>query len=326
MAEFPRRALVALAGVIALVAAPVPTSASTDDSARYRALQALDTRLHQAGWRLATGNAPFCRDTVPATGLLLHDASAYPDPAAARKALGLTGDIAVQAVADGSPAARAGLAADATLVTIAGADAAMGIAPGDPRWQRLQTVLDRLEATLASDGQVILGWQHGNGAPAMAPIAAVPACRTRFEVAGIGNRAVADGARVVFGDRFAGFTYSDDLLAAAAAHELAHNLLSHRVWLDANGRAQRNVRLTEREADRLMPWLLANAGYDPIAAVRFMQAWGPRHGGGLFRKRTHDGWDERVEAIEAELPLIASVRDAAGSADWARHFRREIAP
>ena len=51
-----------------------------------------------------------------------------------------------------------------------------------------------------------------------------------------------------------------------------------------------------------------------------------RHGGGLFRKRTHEGWDERVDAIKAELPLIAAVRSASGAADWAVHFRREIEP
>ncbi|QYU67333.1 hypothetical protein J4558_20715 [Leptolyngbya sp. 15MV] len=169
-------------------------------------------------------------------------------------------------------------------------------------------------------------WRQADGAPATARLDAVPACRTRFEVAALGNRAVADGTRVVLGDRFAGFGYPDDLFAAAVAHELAHNVLGHRAWLDANGRSLRHVRLTEREADRLAPWLLANAGYDPAAMARFMARWGPRHGGGLFRKRTHEGWDERVEAIEAELPLVAQARDASGQADWSRHFRREIAP
>ena len=32
------------------------------------------------------------------------------------------------------------------------------------------------------------------------------------------------------------------------------------------------------------------------------------------------------EAIEAELPQIAAARSANGTADWAAHFRREIAP
>ncbi len=80
------------------------------------------------------------------------------------------------------------------------------------------------------------------------------------------------------------------------------------------------MRLTERDADRLMPWLLANAGYDPHAAARFMSRWGPRHGGGLLRKRTHDGWDERVEFIGAEIAVVERLMAEQGSADWSRHF------
>ena len=86
------------------------------------------------------------------------------------------------------------------------------------------------------------------------------------------------------------------------------------------------VRLPERDADRLMPWLLANAGYDPAEAVRFMRIWGPKHGGWIFRARTHDGWDERLEFIAAELPKIEqaqSLRDD-GLADWAQYFDAEL--
>lgn len=306
----------------ALLTAPA-TAARADDS--YRTLQALDTRLHEAGWRLATGNAAFCPEVVPATGLLLNDAAAYPDPAAARAAFDLTGDIGVQAIAPESPAARAGLATGATVTAIGGGDPSARPVT-DPRWQRLQAIRDALDEMLAQNGVVAISWRAADGALASATLSAIPACRTRFEVAALGNRAVADGNRVVLGDRFAGFSYPDDLFAAAVAHELAHNVLRHRVWLDENGRSQRNIRLTEREADRLAPWLLANAGYDPAAMAAFMARWGPRHGGGLFRKRTHDGWDERVEAIEAELPLVAAVRSADGTADWAAHFRREIEP
>lgn len=291
----------------------------------YRALQALDARLHEAGWRLTTGNAPFCGDTVSATGLLLHDAAAYPDPAEARAALGLTGDIAVQAVASGSPAAQAGLVADATITAIGASDPALQPIT-EPRWQRLQAIRDALDAALAQGGEVALAWHRPGGDRATAHVGSMPACPSRFEVAALGSRAVADGTRVVLGDRFPGFAYPEDEFAAAVAHELAHNLLGHRAWLDAQGRSMRNVRLTEREADRLAPWLLANAGYDPAAMARFMARWGPRHGGGLFRKRTHEGWDERVEAIEAELPLIAAARDQAVKADWSARFRREIRP
>ena len=129
---------------------------------------------------------------------------------------------------------------------------------------------------------------------------------------------------MIFGRSFPGFDYPEPEFAAAVAHEFAHNLLRHRRLLDQKGRSLGNVRLTEREADRLMPWLLANAGWEPAAALRFMERWGPRHDGGLFRNRNHEGWDERAEAITAEVARVEALMANEGKADWARHFEREV--
>ncbi len=312
-----RRAALPLALAVALAA---PLAATGGDE--YRNLQRLDARLHAVGWQLATGNARFCRETVPATGALLQDAAAYPDPAAARAALGLTGDIAIQAVVAGSPADLAGLRAGATLTAIEGEDPALRFPPSEPAWHRLKAVNDHLDRLLGQHAAVAVQWSGRD--PGAAALSSTPACRSRFEVGPIGDRAVADGDRVLLGDGFVGFAWEEELFAAAVAHELAHNVLGHRAWLDGTGRSRANVRRTEREADRLTPWLLANASYDPAAGVAFMRKWGPDHGGGLFRKRTHDGWDERAEAIAAELPAIAAAIERDGAADWQRHFRREL--
>lgn len=319
-----RGLLARLACLIALLASS-PASAASDLAGTYRELQQRDQHLFAVGWKLVRGNAPFCADATPALGLMLHDATTYPDPPSLRAAFGLHGDIAVQAVAERSPAAMAGLAPDATLRAVGDDRLADHYPPSEPNWRRLATILDRLDSELLAAGQVALEWRTRDGSARSAVVTGVPACRTRFEVTGIGKRAVADGRRVLVGTEFIGFAYPEAEFAAAVAHELAHNLLGHRAWLDAHGRSRSHVRLTEREADRLSPWLLANAGYDPAAAVRFMRQWGPDHDGGLFRRRTHDGWDERAEFIAAELPLIAAARDNEGKADWARQFRREIA-
>ena len=131
---------------------------------------------------------------------------------------------------------------------------------------------------------------------------------------------------MIFGIEFEGFSYAEPMFAAAVAHELAHNVLNHADWLDANKRKRRNIRKTEREADRLMPWLLANAGYNPRAALDFMNKWGPRHDRGIFRARTHDGWDERAEFIEEELVKVEALIEQYGEADWSKYFEREINP
>lgn len=103
-----------------------------------------------------------------------------------------------------------------------------------------------------------------------------------------------------------------------AAHELAHIALDHRRRLDAGTRNYVTVRRTEREADRLAPWLMANAGYDPAAAARFMAWWGPRYSGGITRAPDHDGWRERLALIEVEVGKIRAARAAQpqGLLDW----------
>ena len=314
-----RRAALALAaGVLAI--APLRVAAA-DDPALTR-LQARDQHLFATGWRLVTGNAPFCAGAVPMTGMAVLDSGGFGDPAAVRRQLGLTGDFAAGAVAPGSPAERAGLRPNDTLLALNGTDLATRFPRASPAWQRLIDVTGAL-ADAAAPGTLTLTFRRGQTAPGTATITAVPACPTRFEVLDSGRDAKAEGTRVIFGRDFPGFGYGEGEFAAAVAHELAHNLLGHRALLDARGRSLGNVRATEREADRLMPWLLANAGYDPQAALRFMQRWGPRHGGGLFRKRTHEGWDERAESIAAEIAIVDRLMAGNQRADWARHFTRE---
>ena len=128
---------------------------------------------------------------------------------------------------------------------------------------------------------------------------------------------------MLVGADFPGFAYPDDELAAALAHEMAHNLLGHIDYLARAGKGDNRGRNSERDADRLMPWLLANAGYDPSAASRMMRKYGPRYGGGLLRDRSHDGWDERVELIEAEVEKIKALgwKNGSNSIDWRTYFK-----
>lgn len=310
----------ALALLLALVQPALAETREEAAAAALAALQQNDARLLAVGWRLAAGNAAYCSDARPAVGLLLQDMAGYAEPEAMRKAAGTAGPIAVQAVAPGSPAQAAGLGANDEIVAIDGASAAARPAPEEEDWRRLTRLHDTIDSSLAADGRVGLTLPDRGEVT----LEGVPACPSRFEIIG-GDGAAAEGRRVVIGRKFVGLSYPEDEFAAAIAHEFAHNLLRHRVWLDRHGRKWKNVRMTEREADRMMPWLLANAGYDPAAALRFMRRWGPDHGGGLFRKRTHEGWDERAEMIEAEIALVEAVRAPDGGADWSRHFVREVA-
>jgi hypothetical protein len=306
----------------ALVVAAAPASASlASDRAALAQLQAEDLRLQTVGWKLATANAPYC-EAEPAIGLLLQDMANYAQPSRMRAAAGIAGEIAVEVAVPGSPAALAGLTPNDEIVGLSGR--AMAALPpakaGD--WRRLTGLHDAIDAALARTGELEIEWRDG-ARVRTATIRGVPACRTRFELLDSGGRAAADGTRVVIGRKFAGFRYPEDELAAALAHEFAHNLLAHRAWLKGAGRNTKNIRLTEREADRLMPWLLANAGYPPDAAVRFFKKWGPGNDGWIFRAPTHDGWDERADYVAGELPQITQLMASEGAVDWRTHFRRD---
>ena len=285
--------------------------------------QQKEDALFRIGYRLAAANAPFCTRTTPSAGLLIHDAAAYGNPEAVRRNFALTGDIGVQSVAPGSPADLAGIRQNDTLESLGGRDIAQTWRPGKPAWQRAQDIREALEQGLAA-APVDITWTDSSGTPRAGVLTAEPVCATRFELIASSDDASADGERVLVGEKFPGFAYAEDELAAMVAHEMAHNLLGHLTTFETTGRKRKLVRLSERDADRLMPWLLANAGYDPAAAARFMRQWGPRHGGWIFRKRTHDGWDERVDFIEAELPLIAAAKASDGTADWRTNFRPEL--
>lgn len=316
MMEGARMALAAAALLLAnpLVAAPPADAALAE-------LRARDQQLFATGWRLAAANAPFCESAAPALGLSVLDAGGFADPAAVRRQLGLSADLAVGAMAPGSPAEAAGLAANDTLLAIGDVDLTVRFPSKRPAWQRLIDVTAALDAAAAA-GPVALTIAR-SAQRRVVTLSPVSACPTRFEVLDSGGRAMAEGTRVIFGKRFPGFSYPEPEFAAAVAHEFAHNLLRHRLRLEEAGRSLGNVRVTEREADRLMPWLLANAGIAPGAATAFMERWGPRHDGGLFRNRNHEGWDERAGAIRAEVVKVEALMAKQGKADWSCHFERE---
>ena len=306
-------AAAALFGAVpAAAAAPPPVL-----RAQLDALQALDTRVQSVGWRLARANAPWCRQVAPGIGLQVFDAAGFSDPAAVRAALDLPGDIAVGAVAADSPAARAGLRPHRALRAIAGQPVAAlpAVAPGD--YARLVGLHDRIDAALLATGSV--GFSDASGGEIA--VSGEAACVSRFELTSSGSKAAADGQRVVIGRKLVEALPEDELLAAALAHELAHNLLAHRARLDASGRSWSKVKATEREADRLAPWLLANAGYDPKAVVRFFERWGPRFDRGILATPDHDGWKKRARVVSREIAALRAAQARRGGAgDWAQDF------
>ena len=317
------RGIIAAAALLAAVPAlAAPAQPFSDLRAQIESLQALDTRVQSVGWRLVRANAAYCREVSPAIGLVLFDAAGFTDPPTVRLALGLASDIAVEAVATDSPAARAGLRPGQALRAVAGQAVAALPAVKANDYARLVALHDRVDAALRATGQV----SFSDGAGSEIALTGQPACVTRFELLSAGSEAAADGQRVVIGRKLVEALPQEELLASALAHELGHNLLGHRARLAREGRSWGRIKLTEREADRLSVWLLANAGYDPRAAVRFFKRWGPKFDLGLFATPDHDGWKTRAKLVEAEIAKVEAARGSDGKADWRAAFPVDAAP
>jgi len=132
--------------------------------------------------------------------------------------------------------------------------------------------------------------------------------------------------------------FPDDQVAAAVAHEFAHNILHHRERLEARhvnfgmlsgfGGSVKYFRQTEIEADLLSVYLLANAGYPVDAPVAFWRRFGPSADGGILLSRSHPAWRDRLATLEAEvarvstlsarpiIPAMLAKRDQPLSGDW----------
>lgn len=298
-----------LPAVLLLAAAPAPSVSVALDH-----LLQNDARVLAIGWRLGRGNAAFCAETRPAIGLTLIDSASYADPPSIRRALGIGGDVAVSTVAPGSPAAAAGLAPRAEIAAVSGQGVMRIPVDGARDWRRQLALARAVDSELARSGSVTIVWRDSKGQPRETMLRGEPACVSRFEVGGARQKPLADGEVVRIGPDY--LDVSDDLVAAMLAHEMAHNVLGHHRRRAAGERSTSAIRAMEEEADRLAPWLLANAGYDPAAMLRLAQD--RRQHDGLIAPATHGSWKTRGRAIAEELKAIA----AAGPAplDWRRRF------
>lgn len=279
-------------------------------------LQQDDALVQSLGWRLSRANAQFCARAAPGIGLLLADAQTFSDPALARQSYGLSGDIAVAAVADDSPAARAGIVANATVAGIEGAPVAdFATPPGDDSWARVLMLQQRIERALARAGQVALSFSDGRAMT----VRGEAACAVRFIVDDGRGNAAASRDQVRIGRKTLRKLGGDPaMVAAVLAHELAHAALDHESMITGGHDSDAIVRLCEREADRLSVWILANAGFDPVVAT----AMNARLAAGRlvsFASSSHGSTRARVSDIREEIAAMAALPDR----NWALRFRRE---
>ncbi|MET0247186.1 MAG: M48 family metallopeptidase, partial [Sphingomonas sp.] len=130
----------------------------------------------------------------------------------------------------------------------------------------------------------------------------------------------ADGVYVQINSGMIRFAGDEDQVAAMLAHEFAHNILRHRIRLEAAGvrrgifgqlgRSARLIRQTEVEADRLSVYLMANAGYPPAAIVTFWTRYRGAHPLNQIAAPTHLGPGDRIAVVNTEIGNLARMKAA----------------
>lgn len=321
----PMRFLIfALAAALAAIPATAQSvAASGNGPAPASFLREADHRVVGIVYRLGVAGRAHCPEPFPLTGLAFHHLAEYrgEDRADVIARFGLDRGPGILSVVENSPAARAGLAAGDVLVAVNGlafpSGAEIARETEADRW-RARTVA----AEVQLEDQLRLGPVRLDLLRAARPLTltldSVPGCPARGRLARSGqSNAFADGRYAIMTTRFLSYFRSDDELAVAMAHELAHNILRHPQQLEAQGvpygllrhigRNARLVRATEIEADRLSVRLLAAAGFDLDAILPFWRRLYGRPSSVLQIISAHPGLRAR-ERIIGEV--LAEVRGA----------------
>jgi predicted Zn-dependent protease len=263
----------------------------------------MDSDVTAVGEKLAVSNRHLCSRLQWRPGFTLHDRMQYSEAhrGAAVRLFGLAGGAAILAVAPLGAAARAGLRANDVVLSVDGLEVT---APDDKvqSFDRVAELTTLMEQGF-SDGQASLSISRA-GREILFRVQGEQGCATRFQVVPkAGLNAWADGTYVQITSALVHFTRDEDELAAVLAHEFAHNVLEHKDHLEREGRSLGRVRTTEAEADQLSVRLMANAGYDPTAAVRFWRRFGARTFD-LFGSLTHASARKRIRMMEKEIAFL----------------------
>jgi hypothetical protein len=314
----------ALSIVLCLAPAAVPGQAGQIKD-EFEEVRKADLDLARIGWRLITANAPLCDKLEPGIGLQLHTLDQFDagDRDAAQSHFGFATQVAIEGVIPQSPAEKAGLRADDSLVRVGTIDIAA--LPGRPhtidRLVAAQNAIASLPPTLPIEVDALRG-----GVPVHVTVQPIAACKSWFELLLVKDFKISGNeSRVRISARFFS-EYPEGQVAAIIAHELAHNVLRHPDRLAAQrvnygmlsgfGRNVKYFRQTELEADILSIYLLINAGYDPAAAPAFWRSFGPDKVGSIFRSRSHPHWRDRVATLESEIAKLEKLSARPAIPSW----------
>lgn len=291
-----------------------PPASGIEQRQSLVALQSADLRVATIAYRLAAAGEPICPIKARLTGLTLHEAAQY-SPAlrdAARRVIGAGDRVGVLAVAPGSPAARAGVVAGDLIVSIDGVSLPFSPSVSTASYAGVAAAYAALER--ASAASLVSLEIERAGIGLRLTVAPVTGCASQVQLRTSPEiEAKADGRNLSVTTALLDYVSSDNELALAIAHEMAHNALGHRALLAAQGvrrgifgsygrNSSARLLEAERAADRLGYYLMARGGFDPAVAPLFWE----RLYQGPANSRHAPGTHPDARARIAEARIIAN--------------------
>jgi hypothetical protein len=288
------------------------------------ALQAADARVAAIAWQMQTANAPLCSETAPLPGFTVQTLAQYhPSVRASANPIGrsLEKRPIVQAVIADAPAGKAGLKAGDVLLAVDGSPTPRDL-PARASYDGTARTLAMIDAALQKP-PIALHILRGRLKRTIR-LSGVIGCASKVEiVTETSLGAQADGQYVQITGSLVDFAANDDELATIIAHELAHNILHHKVRLESEktarglfarfGKREDSIRRAEFDADRMAVWLIARAGYDVDAVVPLWARLGQQVGSETPSDGSHPDWSERIDRAAAAVADLKAQR-AAGAA------------
>jgi len=289
---------------------------------RLIALTDLDRRVARVGYRLSAANAELCPAVRNSAGWLLHAASQYSPELRphAENRFGLDGDLpGLLAVPEGSPAALAGLRRGDLILSVNGAALTRGPDRRAAAYEGVEANIQQLDLALAG-GAVEIAFRRDEE-DHIARVEPQRACGYEVQLDPSDDlNARADGKRLFITTAMAGFAATDDELALVLGHELAHHVLGHRAWHEAEARGRQTQTVpalassaggAERQADRVGLYLSARAGFDPSIGPDFWRRFGAFNWRARYPSWAHPSAEARARVLE-EVEAEISARRASG--------------
>ncbi|ABD27654.1 peptidase M48, Ste24p [Novosphingobium aromaticivorans DSM 12444] len=257
------------------------------------------TRVIQVEWRLRSAAGSSCERQATDAGVLFDDRRAYGtrDWPLLQDVLGMDEAPVVAAVATGGPADTAGLRAGDEVLSIGGVPAE-DIAAARKAGNLVAEALLAEIAERPAGVPLAVEVRRGGGAPLRLQLSPVRHCAARLVlVTDRGVDAYSDQSNVALTTGLVTFARTDDELALAAGHELAHIINGDRKGGGISAR-----RRMEDLADERGLRLLQCAGYDRASALGLFERLGSRDWLGFLRAPTHRSFAKRVERLRQTAP------------------------